>query len=303
MDTRIESLGPGWGGWGGFGGGCGHSDGFGMGGGLIGGLLLGTLLRGGGFFGGGGCDRGCGDGGRSWGGPGVGQVVLDTAVLQKLGTIEAAVPLSTAAINANTTAAAVSVKDNIQNQTLFQSQAFSNLALSGQQSFSNLKDSVQAGAVVTNASISNLKDTVQLGIAASSAQASVIENLINQQSCAIKQAINADGDQTRALINALEHERLRDQLNELRHDHRSRGAEINISQQMTNIQAQAQAQQQQQQQQQQMSDFFHRFNCFTNRFDQFQFQNQRATAGAVQFGTGNVAAQTPTNTQNQVGGF
>jgi len=298
MDTRIESLGTGIGGWGGFGGyGGGHSDGFG-GGGLIGGLLLGTLLRGGGFFGG---DRGgCGRGGDSHD---CNTSIFNATVLGKLGTIEAAVPLATAAINAQTTAGTTAVRDTVQNQTLFLSNQFGDLQLAGQQGFSNLKDSVQATTAITNANISNLKDTVQIGIAANGVQGLELANLINQQSCAIKQSINADGDMTRALINSLEHERLRDQLNELRHDHRSRGAEINISQQMTNIQAQAQAQQQQQQQQQQFSDFSHRFNCFLGQFNQFQVQQQRATAGAVQFGTGNIAAQTPTNTQNQVGGF
>jgi hypothetical protein len=273
---------------GGYGGGFGGGWGGGFGGfGLFG--LIGLLGRRG--FGGDDCDGGnrhadCHE------------AIFNSTVLSKLGTLEAAIPLATAAINANTTAAAVSVKDNIQNQTLFQSQAFSSLALAGQQGMANLKDSVQAGAAITNASIGNLKDTVQIGIAAQGADARELANLINQQTCAIQQMIGVDGGLTRTLINAIERDRLRDELDEERHGRRSKDVEINMSQQMTNIQAQAQAQQQQQQQWQRQNDAFNHLACRLGAIE--QFQAARFSTGAFNFGAGTVT-QTPTNTQNQVG--
>lgn len=256
------------GGWGGFGG---PFIGGGFGGGAIfEGLILGALLGNrGGLFGGnreGGCS--CGSGG------GLGAAALaaglsgnpawDATILSKLGNLEAAIPLSTAAINAQTAASSSSLKDALQGQTLFQSQAFA-----------------------------GVKDSVQAAYAGLAAQGCETQNIIQSTACAIKQAINADGDATRGLINTIERENLLRELENERHDARGRATEINVTNNINQMQMQ-------QQQQQQMNSLLSSFHALLG---QFQFQNQRATAGSVQFGTGNVAANTPTNTANQVGGF
>jgi hypothetical protein len=64
---------------------------------------------------------------------------------------------------------------------------------------------------------------------------------------------------------------------------------------------QVQAQQQQQQQQQAIFDRIRGLECFLHSSG--QFQAGRASANSFQFGQGNVAANTPTNTNNQVGGL
>lgn len=285
-DTHYDLNSSGVGGWGG-----GFGGGFGSGFGGIAPFGLIGLLGGRGLFG--------EDGRRHDGGHDCGDAIWQAAVMSKLGTLEAGQPLATAAINANTTAGVTAVRDTIQNQSLGQLAAISQLALAGQQGFANLKDATQAQFGVTQANIGNLKDTVQVGIHAQGVNAMELANLINSTTCGIKQAINADGDMTRALINQIDRDRLRDELDELRHDHRTRGAEINMTQTVNTVQAQAQAQQQQQQQQQAIFDLSHRFSCFANRFD--QLQSNRAANGAIQFGNG-VLAQLPNQQQNQVGG-
>lgn len=249
---EYNSVGGGFGGFG-FGGGWG-------GGSILEGLLFGALLGGrGGLFGrdGRGGDCGCG----SMGAP---SAVWEASILSKLGELQAAVPLSTASINAQTTATGASLKDTIQNQTLFQSQAFA-----------------------------GVKDSVQAAYAGLAAQGCETQNIIQSTACDIKQTVRNDGDATRALINSIERENLLRELENERHEARGRATEINVTNNINQMQMQ-------QQQQQQMNSLLSSFHALLG---QFQFQNQRATAGSVQFGTGNVAANTPTNTANQVGGF
>lgn len=114
--------------------------------------------------------------------------------------------------------------------------------------------------------------------------------MIAQNFCEVKEAIHADGDATRALINQIETQNLRDALAAERRSRDNREIEINVIQ--TNQQTQNQFQAQLQQQQQQLTGFLH--TLFT------EVQLQRQGNRTVQFGTGNVA--TPTNTANQVGG-
>lgn len=261
---EYNSVGGGFG-FPGFGGGFGFG-----GGGILEGLLFGSLLSGrGGLFGRDGRgDCGCGVGG------GLGAAALaaglggnpsfEAAILSKLGNLEAAVPLSTAAINAQTAASASSLKDTLQGQTLFQSQAFA-----------------------------GVKDSIQATYAGLSAQNCETQNMIQSTACDIKQTVRNDGDATRALINTIERENLLRQLEDERHDRRGRDTEINVTNNINQMQMQ-------QQQQQQFNGLISSFHALLG---QLQFQNQRATAGSVQFGTGNVAANTPTNTANQVGGF
>lgn len=264
-NSEFNSYGSG--GWGGFGGPfVGGFGGFG-GGGILEGLLLGALLGNRGGLFGGGRDSHCDGGGF---GPAAAALAAsggfgntpawDATILSKLGNLEAAIPLSTAAINAQTTATGTSLKDTIQNQTLFQSQAFA-----------------------------GVKDSVQAAYAGLAAQGCETQNMLQSTACDIKQTVRNDGDATRALINTIERENLLRQLEDERHDARGRATEINVTNNINQMQMQ-------QQQQQQMAGLFAAFRGLAD-----QLQVQRATAASVQFGTGNVAANTPTNTANQVG--
>jgi hypothetical protein len=268
MDQRYDLQSSGVGGPG-FGG-----AGFGFGGGGIGGFglfgLIGLLGR-----------RGLG--GDEGGGEGCcARVVWEAAVQNKLGTIEAAIPMSTAAINANTTASATSIKDTLQNQNLWLQSQLSQFAMGVQNGFTNTGDKIQ------------------LGIAASAAQANETQNLINQTTCAIKSAIAADGDQTRALINAIDRDRLRDELDQMRHAHRTAEANITMTQVVNQSNSQMQQQQQQQQQQQVLFDLSRRFDCFSSHVGQFMAQSNRSSASPVNLGSGTQIAN-PNQQSNNLG--
>lgn len=242
-DYNLQSSGLGGGGfgWGGFGSGIGGL-------GLVGLVGINNLF-----------DRDrkdCGDGGG----------IFAATVLNKLGDIQNEVPSTAAATQATVAATGASLKDTIQNQTLFQSQAFG-----------------------------NLKDSVQLGFAGVLSQGAQTQNIVQEVGCSIKQAIDAEGDSIKALINDIRREQLQTELLELRAEHRGLRGEINISQTVN----QAQAQAQQQQQQQAVNDKLNNLHWFLN--NQFQFQNARTGASSIQFGTGNLAANTPTTNAQQVG--
>ncbi len=105
------------------------------------------------------------------------------------------------------------------------------------------------------------------------------------QHCQTLQAINADGDATRALINVNTVNDLRDEL--LRERRRSDNRDIEISITNSNAQTQAQIQAQAQAQGSQLGLFFHNLN------DQIAKQNQ----GIINLGTmvGNSQAASNTN--------
>lgn len=211
-------CGHGGGGWGG--------DGFGGG---IGGLLVGALLgRGFGFgggFGGGNWGGGCGDGGR----------VLETAILQQLGNVQAAVPLTALQTQAQVAESTGSINNTTLQQTLMLGGEIARASLAGQQGFANVKDSVQNIGAIINSNVQQVNAAVNVGTLATAI------------------AIRDDGDKTRALISSIDRDNLSRQLAvaentivELRqgrdHDHRNHGLEI----QMINNQNQNQLQFQQQ---------------------------------------------------------
>lgn len=208
------------------GGYCGHGGGWGgdgFGGG-IGGLLVGALLGRGGFGGfgggfGGGWGGGCGPG---WGS----ERVLDTAILQSVGNVQATVPLT-----ALQTQAQIAESTGDINLTTLQQ------TLQLQQSINSAKDATQNGTFFLNNAIQNVNTSVTSGTLATAI------------------AIRDDGDKTRELINSIDRQNLSRQLAvaentivELRqrheHDHRTHGLEI----QMINNQNQNQLQFQEQRQ-------------------------------------------------------
>ncbi|MDK9585406.1 hypothetical protein [Lelliottia wanjuensis] len=172
---------------GGYGGGCGFGgDGFGGG---IGGLLVGALLGrgfgfGGGFGGGYGGGGGCGDNGR----------VLETAILQQLGNVQAAVPLTALQTQAQVAESTGSINNTTLQQTLMLGGEIARASLAGQQGFANVKDSVQNSFAVLNAAVQNATSATNIGTLTTAI------------------AIRDDGDKTRALISSIDRDNLNRQL-------------------------------------------------------------------------------------------
>jgi hypothetical protein len=281
-DINAPALGgAGFGGGMPFGGGFG---GFGGGGCGFGGLspfgLFGILGLGGrgGLFGGG-EERGHHGGGCNEGRGGVDcrESIFDMTVLAKLGSIESAIPTATAAINAQTVNSTQSVKDNLVTLAAATNQAF------------------QTQLLATLQSTNTVKDSITIAAAASAAQTNDITSLIAATTCAIKGVVQAEGDATRALINANALAALRDELNEARHHSRSKDTEVNITNTLTNTSVQQQQQQQAQAQAQFVNDSFNKLFCRLNAIE----QHQSAVASNINFGSG--VNQGARNDSNQVG--
>lgn len=153
--------------------------GLGLGGGLIGGVLLGALLgRNGGLFG------GTGDGA----GAAVAlQSSVDTnAILQALGDIKASVPLAESQVQL----ALAGVNQDITSQSLQQTIALQQQGFAGQlanlTSFANLGDKVDALSTLTAINFGN------------------VNTAIERNGWSVTQAVNADGEKTRALIQSID---------------------------------------------------------------------------------------------------
>lgn len=269
------------GGWGGWGGGCASGFGGGLGGfGLVGLIGLNSFL-------GGGCDKGghghCGGGGNWRGGDeSCRDAIFSSSVLNGIGDIKSAIPASTAATSAAIAAATATLKDGTQNQTLYLSNNLAQLAAGITGGFSNTKDSIQGA------------------YAGLSAQNAETQALVARIGCEIKTAIDAEGDSIKALITANRISELETELARERSCNSRRESEINVTQVVNQAQAQAQQQQQIQFQNAKLSELLCGFHTLINNS---QFQYGRAGANAFTFGNGNLTGQTPTNTNNQVGGL
>ncbi len=240
-DTLNLFAGTGGGNWGG------NALGGGLGAGLVGGLLGTALFRRDGLYG--------GDGVGGGGGPatlaGVESVVNNSAIMSQLADVKAAIPLA---------------------------EAQSQLALAGAQmdlnaSISNSTGSIIAAVGTGNAGImNNLNMQTQMNQKGfSDTQATVVAQgnanmlatkdasiLAERNAWMLNQAITADGDKTRALIQSIDKTndsrtitQLSNEITELRNEGRLRGVEGNITISNNNA-ATANAQQQQAQQQQQL---------------------------------------------------
>jgi hypothetical protein len=206
------------------GGGFGHG-GLGAGIGFVGGLIFGALFnrRGGGDFLGGGEGGGNGE-------TRVESDIFNVAVLQKLGSIEAAIPLQGA---------------QTENVILQQTNQITNLAAQAQ--FANA-----AGFESTKNAVTNVGTILLQGL-------NTVNANVAEQACSVKQVVVNDGEKTRALLTSrfqLEDATRINELNarviELQSEGRRHAdnAELKLSITNTNTAIAAQAQGQQQQQQQ-----------------------------------------------------
>ena len=256
--------------------GMGGALGGGLGAGLVGGLL-GTALFG---------RRGLGgevDGG---GIPatlqGVESVVNNSAIMQSLGDIKAAIPLAESQAQLALAGAQMDLNNSITQGTAsvigsisgFQSTVMNNLNMQTQMNQKGFADTTAAVVAQGNANMLATKD------------ASV---LAERNSWAITQAIANDGDKTRALIQSIDKSNdsrtitnLANEVTELRHEGRLRGVEGNITISNNNT-ANAVAQQQQaQQQQQQIATLLATVNAL-------YAQNQHIQQGVLNIGSGTVS--------------
>ena len=194
--------------------------GFGGGGGLIGGLILGSLLRQGrgGLFGG---DDGTG----AVVAPGA-QAQANMALMQSIGQVDKAVAVGTAAMEASQA-----------NQTIGLTNQFNNITSSLATRVDGVKEAVSANAVTLMQQLNTVNTNLLTGF--------------NQT----QSFINNDGDKTRALITQQYEATLNRQLtdanaavialqNRFENAERSRGIEVNTTNNINQMQQQTQQQQQ-----------------------------------------------------------
>jgi hypothetical protein len=262
------------------GGGMGGALGGGLGAGLVGGLLGTMLFRNGGLNG--------ADGGA----PAVESIVNNAAIMQTLGDIKAAVPLAEGQIqlalagaqmdiNNRTTAGTGSVIGAISS---FESNIMANLNMQTQMNQKGFSDNAAATAAAGTANLLATKDAATQAL---------------QSSWLLNQAISADGDKTRALIQSIDKTNdsralvaLANEVTELRHEGRLTAATGNITISNTNT-ANAVAQQQQAQQQQQQ------LAVLGANIAALYSQNQHIQQGVLNIGSGTVSgnSQTAANTR------
>ena len=267
------------------GGGMGGALGGGLGAGLVGGLLGTMLFRNGGL-----------NGADGVGAPatlqGVESVVNNSAIMQSLGDIKASIPLAEGQIqlalagaqmdiNNRTTAGTGSVIGAISS---FESNIMANLNMQTQMNQKGFSDNAAATAAAGTANLLATKDAATQAL---------------QSSWLLNQAISADGDKTRALIQSIDKTNdsralvaLANEVTELRHEGRLTAATGNITISNTNT-ANAVAQQQQAQQQQQQ------LAVLGANIAALYSQNQHIQQGVLNIGSGTVSgnSQTAANTR------
>ena len=266
------------------GGNMGGALGGGLGAGLVGGLLGTMLFRNGGLNG--------ADGGAPASLQGVESIVNNSAIMQSLGDIKASVPLAEGQIqlalagaqmdiNNRTTASTGSVIGAISS---FESNIMANLNMQTQMNQKGFSDNAATTVAVGQTNLIATKDAATQAL---------------QSSWLLNQAITADGDKTRALIQSIDKTNdsralvaLANEVTELRHEGRLRGVEGNITISNTNT-ANAVAQQQQAQQQQQQ------LAVLGANIAALYSQNQHIQQGVLNIGSGTVSgnSQTAANTR------
>ena len=267
------------------GGNMGGALGGGLGAGLVGGLLGTMLFRNGGL-----------NGADGVGAPatlqGVESVVNNSAIMSQLADIKAAVPLAEGQIqlalagaqmdiNNRTTAGTGSVIGAISS---FESNIMANLNMQTQMNQKGFSDNASATVAVGQTNLLATKDAATQAL---------------QSSWLLNQAIVADGDRTRALIQSIDKTNdsralvvLANEVTELRHEGRLRGVEGNITISNNNTATAQQAQQQAQQQQQQLA-------VLGANIAALYQQNQHIQQGVLNIGSGTVSgnALTAANTR------
>ena len=272
----------------GTGGGQGGAMGTGLGAGLVGGLLGTALFGRNGLNGLGGSEV--------VGAPatlqGVESIVNNSAIMQSLGDIKAAIPLAEGQIqlalagaqmdiNNRTTAGTGSVIGAISS---FESNIMANLNMQTQMNQKGFSDNAAVTVAQGTANLLATKDAATQAL---------------QSSWLLNQAITNDGDKTRALIQSIDKTNdsrtitaLANEISELRNEGRLRGVEGNITISNTNT-ANAVAQQQQAQQQQQQ------LAVLGASLQALWQQNQHIQQGVLNIGSGTVSgnSQTAANTR------
>ena len=234
--------------------------GFGSGGGLIGGLILGSLLRNGngGLFG--------ADGNGGGAAALTGQATANMQLMQSIGQVDKAVAVGTAAMEASQA-----------NQTIGLTNQFN----------------ATTGSLATR--VEGVKDLVNGNSIALMQQLNGVQSSVDKNAWNLNQQITADGEKTRALIVQQYEATLNRQLTdanaeiiELRNDNRlaerTRGIEVNT----TNNINQMQQQQQQQAQYGQLANLIWALG-----------QNIRNDNSAINVGSG-TQTSTPTNTNTNI---
>ena len=262
------------------GGNMGGALGGGLGAGLVGGLL-GTALFG---------RRGLGGddlGGAAVTLAGVESVVNNAAVMSQLADLKAAVPLAESQAQLALAQAQMSLANTISSGTgsvigsisAFENSVMQNLNMQTQMNQKGFADNAAATVAQGTTNLLATKDAALQG---------------ERNSWALNQAITADGDKTRALIQSIDKTndsrlitQLANEVSELRNEGRLRGVEGNITISNTNT-ANAVAQQQQAQQQQQQ------LAVLAANIHALYQQNQHIQQGVLNIGSGTVSG----NSQN-----
>lgn len=223
---------------------------------------------------------------------GVESVVNNAAIMQSLGDIKASVPLAEGQVQLALAGAQMDLNNsisqanasNIAAVSALSTNLMNNLNMQTQMNQKGFADNAAVTVAQGNANMLAIKD------------ASI---LAERNSWALNQAITADGDKTRALIQSIDKTNdsrtitnLANEVTELRHEGRLRGLEGNITISNTNT-ANAVAQQQQAQQQQQQ------LAVLAAQLQALWQQNQHIQQGVLNIGSGTVSgnSQTAANTR------
>ena len=262
----------------GMGGGAGAIGG-GLGAGLVGGLL-GTAL-----FGRNGLN------GLDGGGAAV-SVNNDMAIMQTLGDIKAAVPLAESQVQLALAGAQMDINSSIQSANASTIGAVSALS-SSLMSNLNMQTQMNQKGFADNAATTVAQGTANL-LATKDAATQAL-----QSSWLLNQAITADGDKTRSLIQSIDKTNdsrtitaLANEVSELRNEGRLATATGNITISNNNTANAVAQQQQSQQQQQQLTTLLAHVNAL-------YAQNQHIQQGVLNIGSGTVSgnSQTAANTR------
>lgn len=260
-------------------GGMGGAVGGGLGAGLVGGLL-GTAL-----FGRNGLN------GLDGGGAAV-SVNNDMAIMQTLGDIKAAVPLAESQVQLALAGAQMDINSSIQSANASSIGAVSALS-SSLMSNLNMQTQMNQKGFADNAATTVAQGTANL-LATKDAATQAL-----QSSWLLNQAITADGDKTRALIQSIDKTNdsrtitaLANEVSELRNEGRLTAATGNITISNNNTANAVAQQQQSQQQQQQLTTLLAHVNAL-------YAQNQHIQQGVLNIGSGTVSgnSQTAANTR------
>ena len=264
------------------GAGMGGALGGGLGAGLVGGLL-GTALFG---------RRGLGgeiDGGSP---VATADLVQNTAIMQSLGDIKASVPLAEGQVQLALATAQADINNHLQTSTDSISNQLNTQSLANSSNFASLNTNLGTAL----ASITNTVNTTASANLAATRDAAL---LVERNAWAVTQAVNADGDKTRALIQSIDKTNdsrtitsLAAEISDLKNSRNLDAVSGNITI-SNNNNANAIAQQQQaQQQQQQIATLLANVNAL-------YAQNQHIQQGVLNIGSGVVAgnSQTAANTR------